>query len=294
MPPIPAWQAMSVDPQPLGQLGPSYSGPAAPGRGYGPPPGAAAEAPPGPFTTTSELPPVPRVLAEPCQELPLGHPQRPLPCAFPASQSMPLPGRYAGPPLAPGRPASLAQLAVAQEAPQWWGTGPSSGSGSGREGRRVPRGTPSHLTLLDAIQACQPGALSSGGGSLSRGFPSPRQQPPPRLGLASSTAAGPSGPPPGKVVKTLATLPDVQLLYQSSPGPRGVALSHTLPGLTCSLQLVRLPPPRPGPGAGAGAGGQLLVRASLLDEVRDVVVTFRDNVQPGGPALPQPCSGGGL
>ena len=114
------------------------------------------------------------------------------------------------------------------------------------------------------------------------------------------------------MVKTLATLPDVHLMYQSCPGPNGLPLHHIYPNLTCTLQLVRMgsPPcsPRqqapaqlPGsPGAerhswgscgdaGPGAGGEVLAagcalggglpwlttRVSLCDEIGSTVVTYR-------------------
>lgn len=84
-------------------------------------------------------------------------------------------------------------------------------------------------------------------------------------------------------MKTLATLPDVQILFQSSPGPQGVLLRHTVSGLTCSLQLVRLSGGPSGSSGGASCGqpgGLLTTRVCLRDEVQDLVVTYRDGLAP--------------
>lgn len=226
-------------------------------------------------------PPSPRIASQPVlgtgpavqpgMELPLGHPQRPLPCSLPTEEPAPLPrqpgalpAQFAQPPALP-----LAELAALQERlappvlplasapppPQQPQRRQAPWQAGGRASPRAP-----HMTLLETLAAPQQAQQG--------------RQAQPVQGLAPGPSRDP-GAPPGRVIKTLATLPDVQLLYESRPGPHGVPLCHAVPGLTCSLQLVRLPPAQP------GAASQLVARASLCDEMRDVCVTFRDGVRPG-------------
>jgi hypothetical protein len=141
--------------------------------------------------------------------------------------------------------------------------------------------------------------------------------------VSDQAALGPARPPsqrpPGTVVATLATLPAVQLLHRSCPGPHGVVVYHVHPALTCILELVEtgatLPPVSadnhnggcldlggfgsctalfglPAPPAFHGQqepalreSGGLTIRASLRDDQNGVVVTYQNDVLSGAASV---------